>query len=184
MEIASKSQLRWAFVRGAAIIVPLSLLLVSLASQLSGEGLSSSWFLAGAQGTAVSGLAANAGLLWALGHVFAGIAAAIVWHARGNAMRNPGLGLFGAQLLTHLAWLILYFGQKMLGFGAGLILAHAALTALCAFLFWRVRLSAGILMALYLVWVGLNAYLVVKVGQGNVPAPAENSVEMQMPSAP
>lgn len=164
-ELASKSQLRWAIVRATAVIVPLILMLGGLASNLAG-GDQSAWYLSLTRpGWAPA--AGTFGIVWPILYLLIGLATAIIWYARGNPLRTLALVLFGLQLVLNIAWTPVFFGMRAMLPGAilaGVLLLMAAITMV---VYWRVRMSAGLLLLPYVAWLALATALSFSLWQMN-----------------
>ena len=143
-EIASRGQLRMAFVRVALIAVPLVLFLGLASAVLSGSGDDNAWYahLIKPGFTPPSWVFA---LVWSVLYILMGFAIALIVAARGAAGRLAAIGLFAAQLLLNLVWAPLFFGAHKVG------LAFATMG--------RVRQGALWLMLPYLVWLCFAALL-------------------------
>ena len=87
------------------------------------------------------------------------ISAWLVWRSGGFRTNRTALSLFIAQLLLNALWSWLFFAwhRGALAF-ADTVLLWAIIVA-TLFLFWRVRLLAGVLPIPYLLWVGFASVL-------------------------
>ncbi len=181
LEIASKSQLRWAYLRGAAVFVPLILLLGNFSGQVGKSAIESGWYDALLK-PSMTPPNIYFPIAWSLLYILMGFAVAMVWHARGNKLRTLGFVLFGVQIALNFAWTPAFFGtQKPL---YGLIVIVALLFALSAttFVFFKIRFWAGMLMVPCIVWIVFAAYLNVQIWRLNpsdvvYTAPAETQPE-------
>jgi translocator protein len=97
--------------------------------------------------------------VWTLLYTLMGVAAWLVWRARGFAGAGGALGLFGVQLALNVAWSWLFFAMQRpdLAFAEIVVLWAAILATLVAF--WRIRPLAGALLVPYLLWVTYAAAL-------------------------
>src|SRR5687767_10665402 len=96
-QLASKSQLRWAFARVALITVPLTLLLGTLSGRASGSGEENPWF-EGLVKPALQPPGWAFGVAWTILYTLMGLAVAMVIAARGARGRGLAAGLFVVQL--------------------------------------------------------------------------------------
>jgi translocator protein len=107
------------------------------------------------------------GPAWTLLYLLMGIAAWMVWSARGWRHASGALSLFLVQLAANALWTWLFFAWRL---GAAAFIEIIALWALilCTVIaFWRVRPSAGYLLLPYLIWVGYAAALAHAIWQRN-----------------
>jgi tryptophan-rich sensory protein len=176
MELASKSQLRWAFIRAAAVFVLGLFSLAGLSTQL-GSGGQGAWYASLAKPEGFPGLGTFV-VVWTLGYVLMAFAAAIVWQAKGNRLRAPGLFAWSFTAVLALAWMPALFGFKSMGGGLGVSVVLVLAALLTTGLFFKMRPVAGVLMLLPLLWFAAGAYLSYSIramNPGGVPAgtPAE-----------
>jgi len=151
-QIASRAQLRMSYLRWALVTVPLILLLGTLSGVASGSGNENPWFAALAKpGFMPPGWAFP--VAWTILYACLGFALALILHARGARGRPPALALFAAQLALNLAWSPLFFGAHKVSLAFWTIVAMWLAAATCAFLFFRIRRAAGLLMLPYLAWL-------------------------------
>lgn len=99
------------------------------------------------------------GPVWSVLYLCMGIAAWLVWRARGFAGARFALGLFIVQLIFNALWTWLFFVWRLGGLAFAEILLLWLLIAANIFLFWRVDKRAGILLVPYLAWVSFAAAL-------------------------
>ena len=164
--IASRSQLRQSFLRYALFTVPLVLLLGILSGRLAGSGYGNPWFDALVKPAAMpEGWVF--GVAWTLLYVLLGFSLALILHARGARGRPLALGLFLGQLLINYAWSPLFFALHEVGAAFLMIVLMLVLSALAAFLFYRIRKLAGLLMLPYLAWLAFAAFLTWQVSELN-----------------
>lgn len=170
-EIASQGQIRMAAFRWGIVLVPLILLLGLASGRLSNSGYGNGWFAALAKpGFTPPGW--MFGAAWTTLYVMMGTALVIVVAARGARLRRAAVLAFAAQLLLNLAWSPLFFAAHRIWPAFVLILCILAMAALTAWLFWRIRRIAGVLMLPYLVWLCFAAALNFEIGRMN-PTAAE-----------
>jgi benzodiazapine receptor len=99
------------------------------------------------------------GPVWSVLYVFMGIAAWLVWRARGFAGARPALLVFLAQLAANALWTWLFFVWRLGGPAFAEILLLWVLILVTTGLFWRVSRVAGALLVPYLAWVSFAAAL-------------------------
>ena len=157
-QVASKQQLRMAFLRWAIVIVPGVLMLGVLSSRLSGSGYGNGWFDALAK-PAFMPPGWVFGLGWTLLYILMGFALAMIVAARGARRRGYAITLFAVQLATNLAWAPLFFGAHKVT--AALILIGLLIVAVLATIlaFVRIRPVAAGLLLPYLAWLLFAATL-------------------------
>jgi benzodiazapine receptor len=150
--IASRAQLRMSYLRWALATVPLILLLGTVSGIASGAGSSNPWFAALAKpGFMPPGWAFP--VAWTILYICLGLALALILHARGARGRPPALILFLVQLALNLAWSPLFFAAHKVSLAFWTIVAMGLIAAAAAFLFYRIRRAAGLLMVPYLAWL-------------------------------
>ncbi|HEX8239070.1 MAG TPA: TspO/MBR family protein [Allosphingosinicella sp.] len=164
--IASKSQLRMSFLRYALFTVPLVLLLGTVSGRIAGSGYGNAWFDA-LRKPAIMPPGWVFGAAWTLLYILLGLALALILHARGARGRGPALGLFVLQLLLNYAWSPIFFAYHEVGAAFWTVLAMITISAVTAFLFWRIRKSAGLLMLPYLAWLCFAAALTWQISTLN-----------------
>ncbi|HEX8126480.1 MAG TPA: TspO/MBR family protein [Allosphingosinicella sp.] len=169
--IASRSQLRMSFLRYALFTVPLVLLLGTVSGKIAGSGYGNAWFDA-LQKPAIMPPGWVFGAAWTLLYILLGFAVALILHAKGARGRGAALGLFVLQLVLNYAWSPIFFAYHEVGAAFWTILAMIAISAVTAVLFWRIRRSAGLLMAPYLAWLCFAAALTWQISALN-PGAAE-----------
>lgn len=170
-EIASRSQLRWSFLRWAIVTVPFVLLLGFTSGQLVPSGEENSWYAALAKpvGTPPGWVFPVA---WSSLYVMLGLALAIILNARGARLRGPAIALFMIQLVLNLSWTPVFFGAHMVQLALWIIVAMLALSIAITFLFARIRKPAAWLMVPYMVWISYAGCLTWGIGQLNPNAEA------------
>ena len=99
------------------------------------------------------------GPVWSVLYVLMGIAAWLVWRARGFAGAAVGLGLFLVQLAFNGLWTWLFFVWHLGGLAFVEILLLWVLIAATVVFFWRVSKLAGLLLIPYLAWVSFASAL-------------------------
>ncbi len=107
------------------------------------------------------------GPVWTVLYALMGIAAWLVWRAKGFRAARASLVLFLVQLAVNALWSWLFFGWHLgaPAFADILLLWLLIVTTLA--LFWRVRLLAGVLLIPYLLWVSFASVLCYSVWQLN-----------------
>lgn len=157
-ELASKSQLRMAFVRRALVCVPLILVLGSLSGSLAGSGANDPWYVALEKpwyqppGWAFP-------VAWTILFTLMGLALAVVLSARGAAGRGLAIGLFVVQFAINLSWSPVFFAAHQVTTAYWIIVAMIVAAVAATFAMGRVRPLAAWLMVPYLCWISFAAIL-------------------------
>jgi tryptophan-rich sensory protein len=105
--------------------------------------------------------------VWTFLYLLMGIAAWLVWKARGWRNAAGAFSLFLVQLVANALWTWLFFVWRH---GAAAFIEIVVLWALIActvYAFWRVRPLAACLLVPYLLWVSFAAALTYAVWQRN-----------------
>jgi benzodiazapine receptor len=183
-EIASKGQLRLAFVRWAVVTVPFILLLGFTSARLVPIGPANPWYRALVKPADMPEdwvfLAGWAGI-----YVLMGLALAMIINARGSALRGPALVLFSIQMGINLIWMPVFFGMHQVTTALIIIGVLGALVLGTTLLFGRIRLFAGLLMLPYLAWLGYAGFLVYQINELNpgaeslVPSRSGDQIEIR-----
>jgi tryptophan-rich sensory protein len=165
-EIASRSQLRMAFMRWALFCVSLILLLGVGSGILSNSGYGNRWFavLAKPDFTPPGWMF---GVAWTLLYILLGISLAIVIGARGAPGRGLAITLFIVQLILNFAWSPLFFAAHEVALAFYLLLVILLLSVVTAALFARVRPIAALLLLPYLAWLCFASYLSYEIHRMN-----------------
>jgi tryptophan-rich sensory protein len=164
--LASRSQLRMSFLRWALVTVPAILLLGTLSGVAAGSGYGNPWFDALAKPSFMPpGWAFP--VVWTTLYVLMGLALALILHARGARGRRTALGLFFLQLALNYAWSPIFFALHRVGLALAVIVAMFLAAAAAAWLFYRIRRTAGLMLVPYLAWLCLAAALNWQIGRLN-----------------
>jgi len=99
------------------------------------------------------------GVVWPLLYALLGIAAALILAEPASRARSKALVLFAAQLALNYAWSPLFFAAHAVKLALMTNFVMAALAAMTAGQFWRIRRVAGALMLPYLAWLCFAAAL-------------------------
>lgn len=164
--IASKQQLRGAFLRWAIVIVPAVLMLGILSGRLADSGFGNPWFDALEKPSFMPPGWAF-GLAWTILYIMIGFAFALIVAARGARRRGWAITLFLAQLALNLAWSPLFFAAHQVSAALVLILALIVLAAATTLAFARIRPVAGTLMLPYVAWLLFAAALNFAIDRAN-----------------
>jgi translocator protein len=157
-QIASREQLRGAFLRRALITVPVVLALGILSGRLSNSGYDNQWFAMLAKPEAMPpGWAFGAA--WSVLYILQGLALAMILNARGNQLRGLAVALFVAQLALNLGWSPLFFALHQVTAALWLIGAIFVAALATTLVFARIRPVAAWLMVPYLAWLCFAAAL-------------------------
>jgi len=165
-EIASKQQLRLAFMRWAVVTVPFILLLGFASARLAPSGSANSWYVA---------LVKPAGtppdwvfpVAWTTVYILLGVALAMIIHARGSRLRGPAIALFAVQMVVNLIWSPLFFGMHQVSWALTTIVVLFGLAFATTMLFGRVRAGAAWLMVPYLAWLVFAGLLTYRISELN-----------------
>jgi benzodiazapine receptor len=151
-QIASASQLRMSYLRWALVTVPLILLLGTLSGVVSNSGYGNGWFAALIKPSFMPPAWAFP-VAWTFLYACLGFALAQVLHARGARGRPLAIALFLIQLALNYSWSPIFFGLHKVTLGLWVIAFMLLVAAAAAFLFFRIRRAAGLLMLPYLAWL-------------------------------
>lgn len=151
-EIASKQQLRLAFLRWAVVTVPFILLLGFTSARLVPTGSENPWYAALVKPAQTPPDWAFP-VAWTTIYVFMGLALAMIIHARGSALRGPAIVLFAAQLLVNLIWSPLFFGAHQVFWAFVTIIVMFVLGVATTIVFGKVRTAAAWFLVPYLAWL-------------------------------
>lgn len=157
-EIASPAQLRMSYLRWALVTVPAILLLGTLSGVAANSGYGNGWFDA-LRKPGFMPPAWAFPVAWTILYICLGLALALILHARGARGRPLALTLFLVQLALNFAWSPLFFAAHKVSLAFWVIVAMWILAAAAAFLFFRIRRLAGLLMLPYLAWLLLAGAL-------------------------
>ncbi len=175
--LASKEQLRMAFIRWALVTVPATVFLGFLSGRLSNSGFGNRWFDALAKpGLFPPGW--TFAVVWTVLYILLGIVLAMLLHARGAKGRGLALGLFATQLILNLLWSPLFFGAHQVSLALILMLILLILATATIFAVAPVRKVAAWLMVPYLAWLCIAALLNFQIDRLNPDA------EMLVPPLP
>jgi benzodiazapine receptor len=161
-ELASKGQLRAAYLRWAVVTVPLILLLGFASARLAPTGDANPWFAALAKPELMPP-GWVFGAVWTTLYILLGLALAMIVHARGSSLRGPALGLFAAQMAVNLIWTPLFFGAHQVFWSLVTIAVLFVLALLTALAFARIRTWAALLLVPYLLWIAFAGYLLYRI---------------------
>ena len=181
MEIATKEQLRGAFLRWAVVTVPLILLLGFASSRIAPAGAENRWYAALAR-PAITPPDWVFPVAWSALYVMMGLALAMIIHARGSRLRALAITLFVLQLMLNLAWSPLFFGMHQVWPALILLVAIFVAALATTLAFGRIRSAAAWLMVPYLAWLCFAGVLNWQVGKLNPNAstivPSSTSAQM------
>ena len=99
------------------------------------------------------------GPVWSVLYLLMGVAAWLVWRARGFTGARSALLLFVVQLAANALWTWLFFVLRQGGLAFAEILVLWALILVTMGLFWRVSRAAATLLLPYLAWVSFASVL-------------------------
>jgi tryptophan-rich sensory protein len=166
MELASRSQLRMAYLRYALFTVPAILLLGTLSGRASGSGYGNAWFDALTKpGFMPPGWAFP--VAWTTLYILLGLSLAMILNARGAKGRGLAVSLFLVQLALNYSWSPIFFAQHKIGLALLVIALIIVLTLATAWLFTRIRRAAAWLLLPYLAWLCFAGALNYEIGRLN-----------------
>lgn len=165
-EIASKQQLRLAFLRWAVVTVPFILLLGFTSARIAPTGAGNRWYTALAKPPETPPDIAFP-IAWGVIYVFLGLALAMIINARGSRLRGPAIALFAVAMAANLIWSPLFFGMhqvfwSLVVLGVMFVLAFAA-----TIVFGRIRGGAAWLLVPYLAWLVFAGILTYRIMELN-----------------
>lgn len=170
-ELASRSQLRMAFLRIALFTVPAIVLIGTLVGRLSNTGSGNPWYDAlDLPDFQPPGWAF--GLVWPILYICLGLALAMLIHARGAPRRGTIIALFLLQLAINYAWSPVFFVLHQVTLALGMIGAMMMLSAILIALMRPVRGAAALLMLPYVAWLCFAAALNYRIMVDNPDASA------------
>ncbi len=150
--LASPAQLRASFIRWSLFLVPVIVMLGFLSGQVAGSGEGNPWFDA-LNKPEIYPPGYIFGIVWSILYVMMGISFALVCSAWGSRYRGWAILAFVLQFALNLAWSPVFFAMHDIRAALAVIIVLDAALLITIILFWRVRLSAGILLLPYLAWV-------------------------------
>lgn len=183
-EIASRGQLRLAYLRWAMVTVPLILLLGFASARLAPSGSENGWYMRLAKPDAYPPEWLFP-VAWGVLYVLLGLALAMVINARGSRYRGPALLFFVLQMAANLAWSPVFFGMHRIGGALTILGTLFVLALLTTILFGRVRRGASLLLLPYLAWIAYAGFLLYQVHALNpdaeslAPARAADQIRIQ-----
>lgn len=170
-EIASRGQLRLAYLRRALFTVPIIVLLGFLSGRVANSGYGNRWFDA-LEKPALMPPGWAFGAAWTILYVLMGLALAMVLHARGARLRGPAIGLFVVQLILNLGWSPLFFRAHQVDAALILLIVLLGFVIATTWLFWRIRRTAGVMLVPYIAWLCFAGYLNAEIARLNPDAQA------------
>ncbi|MCW3847339.1 tryptophan-rich sensory protein [Sphingomonas sp. LB-2] len=165
-EIASKGQLRLAYLRWAVVTVPFILLLGFTSARLVPSGAQNRWYKSLLLPDNMPPEWAFP-VAWTVIYVLLGLALAMIINARGSTLRGPALVLFAVQMAVNLAWTPVFFGMHQVMTALILLGTLGVLVFATILLFGRIRTGAALLLLPYLAWVGYAGFLLYQINQLN-----------------
>lgn len=107
------------------------------------------------------------GPAWTVLYLLMGIAAWLVWRARGFAGARSALIMFLIQLAANALWTWLFFVWRQGGLAFAEIVVLWVLIVVTMSLFWRVSRVAAALLLPYLAWVAFAVVLTYAIWERN-----------------
>jgi tryptophan-rich sensory protein len=166
MQIASRGQLRMAYVRYALVTVPAILLLGILSGKVANSGYENPWFDA-LDKPAFMPPGWAFPVAWTTLYILLGLSLAMILNARGARGRGMAVGIFLVQMALNFSWSPLFFAAHKVGAALFVILAMIALTLVSAWLFLGIRRTAAWLLIPYLAWLCFATALNYEIGRLN-----------------
>jgi translocator protein len=105
--------------------------------------------------------------VWSVLYVLMGVAAWLVWRARGLGGARNALLVFVVQLAANALWTWLFFVWRQGGLAFAEILLLLALILAAIVLFWRANRLAAVLLVPYLLWVSFASALTLSTWRLN-----------------
>jgi translocator protein len=161
MELATRSELRWALVRAMAMVATLVVMFAAIASKFGAAGRAA-WFAGLYKPRAMLSPEAFT-LWWALVFLLVGLALAIVWQARGATYRRLALITVLGFLISGLLWSPITFGLRHLSLGVAIAGGMSFFAALASYFSFKVRKFAGALLVLATLWTAFCTYAAVQL---------------------
>lgn len=165
-EIASRGQLRLAYLRWALFTVPMVVALGFLSGRVANSGYANRWFAA-LDKPALMPPGWAFGVAWTILYVMMALAFAMILHARGARLRGLAIALFLVQLALNLLWSPLFFRAHQVGDALSLILVLLVVVIVTTALFWRIRKAAGVMLLPYIAWLAFASFLNYEIGRLN-----------------
>lgn len=165
-EIASRRQLRIAWLRWVMVVVPGILLLGMVSGRLANSGYGNPWFDA-LDKPALMPPGWVFGATWSVLYIAIGVAFSFILNARKAPGRGMAIICFLVQLALNLAWSPVFFAMHRIMLAFGLILFILLWASITTWLFWRIRRLAGVLMLPYLAWLLFAGFLNWQVHERN-----------------
>lgn len=182
-EIASRGQLRLAFLRWAVVTVPFILLLGFTSARLVPSGSQNLWYAALVKPENMPPEIAFP-IAWTAIYVLMGLSLAMIINARGSTLRGPAIIVFAVQMAVNLAWTPVFFGMHQVVTALILLAVLALLVLVTIVLFGRIRLGAAVLLLPYLAWIGYAGFLLYQINELNPNAgslvPSHTSDQIQI----
>lgn len=129
-----------------------------LSGWLSNSGFGNGWFEA-LQKASFMPPGWAFGVVWPILYALLGIALAMILAEPPSSRRQAALTLFFIQLVLNFAWSPIFFAGHDIVLAEVVIFVMAAVAAVAARLFLKLRRTAGLLMIPYLAWLAFAATL-------------------------
>lgn len=154
--------------RTVSILILVGFLLLSLAVASSGAAFPPGDWYAGLKKPSWTPPAWLFGPVWTLLYIAMAVAAWQVWRTAGWPRARAAFVLYGVQMACNAAWSWLFFGLHRMDLAFYDIVALWLAIAATFVAFWRIKRSAGLLLAPYLAWVGFAMVLNLVLWRLNV----------------
>jgi translocator protein len=99
------------------------------------------------------------GPVWTLLYILMAVAAWLVWQKRKEAKVKPALALYFVQLTLNAFWTLIFFSWQLRFWAVVEIVVLLAVIIATSVLFYRIRKTAGWLLAPYIAWVSFATVL-------------------------
>lgn len=99
------------------------------------------------------------GPVWITLYTLMGISLFLIWRSGREANIKPAVAVFGVQLGLNALWSFLFFGLESPVLGLAGIIALIIAVVITIVMFFRISLSASVLLVPYLIWVTCAAVL-------------------------
>lgn len=183
MEIASKSQLRLAYLRWAVVTVPFILLLGFTSARLAPTGADNLWYVQLVKPDFMPpGWAFP--VAWTIIYILMGLALAMIINARGSKLRGPAIVLFAVQMAVNMAWSPVFFGMHQVMAALVILISLFVLALATTIVFGRIRAGAAWLLVPYLGWIVFAGMLLWQINVLNpdaatlVPSASTDQIEI------
>lgn len=107
-------------------------------------------------------------IVWAVLYALMGISAYMIF-VNGNSIRKNALIVWAIQLVVNFSWSIIFFRFRLLTLAAIVSVILVLLVGIMAYMFAKIKKSAGIINIPYLLWSIFASYLAIGIAVLNNP---------------